>query len=224
MPDSDALATLHETSGKVREMYGFGDQLLMVASDRISAFDVVLPTPIPDKGRVLTALSLFWFDHAATIAPNHLITAESPGVPGPGARKRRPGRPLDAGPRLTMLPIECVVRGYLAGSGWKDYQATGAVCGHRPAAGAAARRRSCRSRSSRPRRRRPSGHDENITAGEARELCRRRALRPTCGASRSRSTGTRPSTRGDAWHHRRRHQVRVRPRPGRRGSCLATRC
>ena len=78
-------------------MYGFGDQLLMVASDRISAFDVVLPTPIPDKGRVLTGLSLFWFDRTpATIVPNHLITADPPAVPRRGARQRRPRRPLDA--------------------------------------------------------------------------------------------------------------------------------
>jgi phosphoribosylaminoimidazole-succinocarboxamide synthase len=130
MSDSDTLATLHETSGKVREMYGFGDQLLMVASDRISAFDVVLPTAIPDKGRVLTALSLFWFAHAGTIAPNHLITADPREFPA-----QAHGNPDLAGrsmvvQRLTMLPIECVVRGYLAGSGWKDYQATGAVCGH----------------------------------------------------------------------------------------------
>jgi phosphoribosylaminoimidazole-succinocarboxamide synthase len=130
MPDSDALATLHETSGKVREMYGFGDQLLMVASDRISAFDVVLPTAIPDKGRVLTALSLFWFDHAATIAPNHLVTADPREFPDQArGNADLAGRSMLV-QRLTMLPIECVVRGYLAGSGWKDYQATGMVCGH----------------------------------------------------------------------------------------------
>ncbi|HEU0194746.1 MAG TPA: phosphoribosylaminoimidazolesuccinocarboxamide synthase [Gaiellales bacterium] len=130
MPDSDALATLHETSGKVREMYGFGDQLLMVASDRISAFDVVLPTAIPDKGRVLTALSLFWFAHAGTIAPNHLVTANPRRFPDQARdNPDLAGRSMLV-QRLTMLPIECVVRGYLAGSGWKDYQATGAVCGH----------------------------------------------------------------------------------------------
>src|SRR5436305_2613324 len=76
MPDPDTLAGLHEASGKVREMYRFGDQLLMVASDRISAFDVVLPTPIPDKGRVLNALSLYWFRQTAELVPNHLVTAE----------------------------------------------------------------------------------------------------------------------------------------------------
>jgi phosphoribosylaminoimidazole-succinocarboxamide synthase len=124
------LHDLHEASGKVREMYGFGDRLLMVASDRISAFDVVLPTPIPDKGRVLTGLSKFWFGRTEEIVPNHLITtdlgaypAEAQGAPDLAGRSMLVNR-------LTMMPIECVVRGYLVGSGWKDYQRTGTVCGH----------------------------------------------------------------------------------------------
>src|SRR5204862_7480092 len=122
---------LHESSGKVREMYGFGDRLLMVASDRISAFDVVLPTAIPDKGRVLTGLSLFWFEDAAPIVQNHLISARAADFPPEAcSRPDLAGRSMLVR-RLTMLPVECVVRGYLAGSGWKDYQATGAVCGHR---------------------------------------------------------------------------------------------
>jgi phosphoribosylaminoimidazole-succinocarboxamide synthase len=130
MSDSDTLANLHEASGKVREMYGFGNEILMVASDRMSAFDVVLPTAIPHKGRVLTALSLFWFDRTKPIVPNHLISAE----PGqfPAVAQAEPdlaGRAMLVR-RLTMMPIECVVRGYLVGSGWKDYQATGSVCGH----------------------------------------------------------------------------------------------
>jgi phosphoribosylaminoimidazole-succinocarboxamide synthase len=130
MSDTSTLHDLHEASGKVREMYGFGDRLLMVASDRISAFDVVLPTPIPDKGRVLTGLSHFWFGRTEGIIPNHLITTELSAYP-PEAQ----GAPDLAGrsmlvKRLTMMPIECVVRGYLVGSGWKDYQATGTVCGH----------------------------------------------------------------------------------------------
>jgi len=111
-------------------MYGFGDRLLMVASDRISAFDVVLPTPIPDKGRVLTGLSKFWFGRTEDIVPNHLITtdlgaypAEAQGAPDLAGRSMLVNR-------LTMMPIECVVRGYLVGSGWKDYQRTGTVCGH----------------------------------------------------------------------------------------------
>jgi len=130
MSETSTLHDLHEASGKVREMYGFGDRLLMVASDRISAFDVVLPTPIPDKGRVLTGLSKFWFGRTEEIVPNHLITTELGAYP-PQAQ----GAPDLAGRsmlvnRLTMMPIECVVRGYLVGSGWKDYQRTGTVCGH----------------------------------------------------------------------------------------------
>jgi phosphoribosylaminoimidazole-succinocarboxamide synthase len=109
-------------SGKVRELYELGDDLLMVASDRISTYDVVHPTPIPDKGRVLTALSVLWFDLTRDLIPNHLITATED-VPdefrGRGLRVKR----------LEMLPVECVVRGYLSGSGWKDYLATGRVSG-----------------------------------------------------------------------------------------------
>src|SRR5437016_6479528 len=110
-------------SGKVREIYEVPDgTLLLVASDRISTYDVVHPTPIPDKGAVLTGLSAFWFEHTEQIVANHLISVTD-GVPeearGRGMRVRR----------LEMLPVECVVRGYITGSGWKDYQATGAVSG-----------------------------------------------------------------------------------------------
>jgi phosphoribosylaminoimidazole-succinocarboxamide synthase len=108
--------------GKVRELYEAGDDLLMVASDRISTYDVVHPTEIPDKGKVLTALSVVWFDLTRGIVPNHLLSVTD-GVPdefrGRGMRVKR----------LEMLPVECVVRGYLSGSGWKDYQATGRVSG-----------------------------------------------------------------------------------------------
>jgi phosphoribosylaminoimidazole-succinocarboxamide synthase len=108
--------------GKVRELYELGDDLLMVASDRISTYDVVHPTPIPDKGKVLTGLSVVWFDLTRDLIPNHLLSATD-GVPdefrGRGLRVKR----------LTMLPVEAVVRGYLSGSGWKDYQATGTVSG-----------------------------------------------------------------------------------------------
>jgi phosphoribosylaminoimidazole-succinocarboxamide synthase len=130
MSETSALHDLHEASGKVREMYGFGDRLLMVASDRMSAFDVVLPTPIPDKGRVLTGLSQFWFGRTEQIVPNHLITTELAAYP-PEAQSAPDlaGRSMLVN-RLTMMPIECVVRGYLVGSGWKDYRATGTVCGH----------------------------------------------------------------------------------------------
>jgi phosphoribosylaminoimidazole-succinocarboxamide synthase len=108
----------HVASGKVRELYALdSDRLLLVASDRISTFDVVLPTEIPDKGRVLTGLSAFWFARTEGIVANHLVGL------------RPDGRTTEC-TRLEMLPIECVVRGYLSGSGWKDYTATGAVCGH----------------------------------------------------------------------------------------------
>jgi phosphoribosylaminoimidazole-succinocarboxamide synthase len=110
------------SSGKVRELYDLGDDLLMVASDRISTYDVVHPTPIPDKGRVLTGLSVLWFGLTGDIIPNHLISATD-GVPDDAC-----GRALRV-KRLRMLPVECVVRGYLSGSGWKDYQRTGSVSG-----------------------------------------------------------------------------------------------
>jgi phosphoribosylaminoimidazole-succinocarboxamide synthase len=113
-------------SGKVREMYELGpahpDRLLMVASDRISTYDAVHPTPIPDKGRVLTGLSVFWFQRTGHIVANHLISATE-GIP-----EEARGRALVVR-RLKMLPVECVVRGYITGSGWKDYRATGAVSG-----------------------------------------------------------------------------------------------
>jgi phosphoribosylaminoimidazole-succinocarboxamide synthase len=109
-------------SGKVREMYDLGERILMVASDRISTYDVVHPTPIPDKGKVLTGISVFFFQRTGHLIPNHLVSATD-GVPDEVR-----GRAL-AVKKLDMLPIECVVRGYLSGSGWKEYQETGAVCG-----------------------------------------------------------------------------------------------
>ena len=108
---------VHVGSGKVRELYALDEQrLLLTASDRISVFDVVLPTEIPDKGRVLTGLSAFWFARTKEIVPNHLLAI------------REDGRSMEC-KRLVMLPIECVVRGYLSGSGWKSYQESGQVCG-----------------------------------------------------------------------------------------------
>src|SRR5437870_6779467 len=117
MPES-ATRPGYIASGKVRELYALDDErLLLVASDRISTFDVVLPTEIPDKGRVLAGLSGFWFARTRELCRNHLLAL------------REDGRSTECR-RLEMLPIECVVRGYLSGSGWKDYRATGAVCGH----------------------------------------------------------------------------------------------
>jgi phosphoribosylaminoimidazole-succinocarboxamide synthase len=110
---------LHAT-GKVREMYEVDGDLLMVASDRISAYDVVLPTPIPDKGKVLTQMSVFWFETTGDICPNHFISQEVP--------EEAAGKALRV-KRLEMYPVECVVRGYLSGSGWREYRESGAVCG-----------------------------------------------------------------------------------------------
>jgi phosphoribosylaminoimidazole-succinocarboxamide synthase len=118
---TNALADLplHST-GKVREMYEVDGDLLMVASDRISAYDVIMPNPIPDKGRVLTQMSLFWFESTAHLCPNHFISEQVPEeAEGRGIRVKR----------LDMYPIECVVRGYLSGSGWREYRESGAVCG-----------------------------------------------------------------------------------------------
>ena len=150
-------AATHVGSGKVRELYELDDdRLLLVASDRISTFDVVLPTEIPDKGRVLTGLSAFWFMRTRDLVPNHLLGL------------RPDGRSTECR-RLEMLPLECVVRGYLTGSGWKDYRATGTVCGHVLAKGL---------RDSdklpepifTPATKALEGHDENIDRDRAAEL------------------------------------------------------
>jgi phosphoribosylaminoimidazole-succinocarboxamide synthase len=116
-----ALANLKlHATGKVREMYELDGDLVMVASDRISAYDVVMPTPIPDKGRVLTQMSVFWFETTGDIVPNHFISEDvPPEAAGRGLRVRR----------LDMYPVECVVRGYLSGSGWREYRERGSVCG-----------------------------------------------------------------------------------------------
>ena len=109
-------------------MYDLGDQLLIVATDRLSAFDVILPTPIPDKGRVLTQLSLFWFDLLKDVIPNHVLSAREFPAPFDAHREELAGRSMLV--RKTQpLPVECVVRGYISGSGWKDYVATGRICG-----------------------------------------------------------------------------------------------
>jgi len=125
----DGLDLLHR--GKVRDCYAVGDDLLLVATDRLSAYDSVLSPPIPDKGAILTSLSIFWFELLAPLVPNHLLTAdvdEMPEAVRVHADVLR-GRSMLC-KRLKMLPVECVARGYLVGSGWRDYQRTGAVCGH----------------------------------------------------------------------------------------------
>jgi phosphoribosylaminoimidazole-succinocarboxamide synthase len=119
---SDVAALNHLSSGKVRDIYAVGeDRLLLVATDRISTYDVVHPTPIPDKGKLLTGLTAFWLERTGEVCPNHLISFTE--VP-----QEFRGRAMLV-ERLEMVPVECVVRGYITGSGWKDYQSTGAVCG-----------------------------------------------------------------------------------------------
>ena len=148
---------VHVGSGKVRELYALDDErLLLVASDRISVFDVVLPTEIPDKGRVLTGLSAFWFARTRELCPNHLL-----GV-------REDGRSTECR-RLQMLPIEVVVRGYITGSGWKDYQASGEVSGHRLPEGLRESEQLPEPIFT-PSTKALEGHDENITRDQAAEL------------------------------------------------------
>jgi phosphoribosylaminoimidazole-succinocarboxamide synthase len=157
--------TLH-ARGKVRDIYELGDRLLFVASDRISAFDYVLASGIPDKGRVLTQLSLFWFDLLQDIVPNHVITADFDEYPAelqPHERQLR-GRSMIVR-KAQMVPVECVVRGYLSGSGWKDYQKTGAVCGIALPAGLRESDRLPQPIFT-PAMKATSGHDENIPYAE----------------------------------------------------------
>jgi phosphoribosylaminoimidazole-succinocarboxamide synthase len=151
-------AATHLASGKVRELYALDEErLLLVASDRISTFDVVLPTEIPDKGRVLTGLSGFWFTLLRGIVPNHMLAI------------RDDGRSMECR-RLEMLPIECVVRGYLAGSGWKDYQATGSTSGHALPEGLRESDRLPEPIFTPATKAQIGDHDENITRAQAAEL------------------------------------------------------
>jgi phosphoribosylaminoimidazole-succinocarboxamide synthase len=148
---------LHVGSGKIRELYALDDdRLLLVASDRISTFDVVLPTEVPDKGRVLTGLAGFWFARTKDICANHLLAIQSD------------GRSTECR-RLEMLPIECVVRGYLAGSGWKDYTSTGTVCGHTLPPGLEESAELPEPIFT-PATKATTGHDENIDCEQAAEL------------------------------------------------------
>jgi phosphoribosylaminoimidazole-succinocarboxamide synthase len=114
--------------GKVRDIYDLGDKLLIVATDRLSAFDVILPTPIPDKGRVLTQLSLLWFNLLKDVVPNHVLSSTDFPAPFDKFKDDLAGRSMIVR-KTQALPIECVVRGYVSGSGWKDYRATGKICG-----------------------------------------------------------------------------------------------
>jgi phosphoribosylaminoimidazole-succinocarboxamide synthase len=150
-------SAVHVASGKVRELYELDDErLALVATDRISTFDVVLPTEIPDKGRVLTGLAGFWFARTRDLVPNHLLELRSDGR-------------TTVARRLRMLPLECVVRGYLAGSGWKDYLATGSTSGHRLAEGLRESERLPEPIFT-PSTKAVTGHDENVDAATAAQL------------------------------------------------------
>ncbi len=154
--------------GKVRDMYDLGDKLLIVATDRLSAFDVILPTPIPDKGRVLTQLSLFWFGLLTDVIPNHVLSATDFPSPFDKFKDELAGRSMVV--RKTQpLPIECVVRGYVSGSGWKDYRTTGKICGIQLPIGL---RESDRLPEPifTPATKAASGHDENISFERAASL------------------------------------------------------
>jgi phosphoribosylaminoimidazole-succinocarboxamide synthase len=163
-----ALAELKlHSSGKVREMYEVDGDLLMVASDRISAYDVIMPSPIPDKGRVLTQMSLFWFDSTATICPNHFRCEDVPEeVAGRAIRVRR----------LDMYPVECVVRGYLSGSGWREYRESGTVCGIELPAGLRESERLPEPIFTPATKAEEGAHDENIDFERAAEIVGDRSL------------------------------------------------
>ncbi|HET9802483.1 MAG TPA: phosphoribosylaminoimidazolesuccinocarboxamide synthase [Candidatus Acidoferrum sp.] len=171
------MKTLRETQfagvtpsarGKVRDIYDLGDKLLIVATDRLSAFDVVMPTPIPDKGKVLTQLSLFWFDLLKDVLPNHVLSATEFPAPFDKYCEELAGRSMVV-TKTHPLPIECVVRGYVSGSGWKDYKATGAVCGILLSAGLAESDKLPEPIFT-PATKATSGHDENISFERAAEM------------------------------------------------------
>ena len=172
LPDLSSLEGVERVgSGKVRELYAVGEDLLLVASDRISAFDVVLPTPVPDKGAVLTGLTSFWLDHfAAGIVADHRITTDVdafPSVLAPHADALR-GRSMLCR-RAEVIPLECVARGYLAGSGWAEYQRAGTVCGVRLPDGMAESAELDEPLFT-PATKAASGHDENISFQRAANL------------------------------------------------------
>ena len=165
-----------DRTGKVRDIYDFGDRLLIVATDRISAFDYILGSGIPDKGKVLTQISRFWFDRLRPVVPNHIVSMdprEYPAEAQPQAAMLR-GRSMYV-TTTEPLPIECVARGYLSGSGWKDYQSTGAVCGHQLPKGLRESDRLPQPLFT-PATKAQSGHDINISEDEAATLVGRAVL------------------------------------------------
>jgi phosphoribosylaminoimidazole-succinocarboxamide synthase len=154
--------------GKVRDIYDLGDRLLIVATDRLSAFDVVMPTPIPDKGRVLTQLSLFWFNLLKDVIPHHVISATDFPAPFDQFADELAGRSMVV-KKTQPLPIECVARGYVSGSGWKDYKATGKICGNPLPPGLRESDRLPQVIFT-PATKAATGHDENISFERAAEM------------------------------------------------------
>jgi phosphoribosylaminoimidazole-succinocarboxamide synthase len=154
--------------GKVRDIYDLEDKLLIVATDRLSAFDVILPTPIPDKGRVLTQLSLFWFNLLKDVIPNHVLSATNFPAPFDKFDDELAGRSMVVH-KTQPLPIECVVRGYVSGSGWKDYRVTGKICGIPLPKGLQESDRLPQPLFT-PATKATSGHDENISFAQAASL------------------------------------------------------
>jgi phosphoribosylaminoimidazole-succinocarboxamide synthase len=155
-------------SGKVREMFDAGEDLLMVATDRISVFDVVLPTPIPDKGAVLNGLSVFWFGRTRHIVPNHMVSWKVSDLPEEMRAPELAGRSMLVR-KAEMVPLECVVRGYITGSGWKDYKATGQVCGHALPEGLLEAQQLPEPLFT-PSTKALTGHDQNISVDEAKNV------------------------------------------------------
>jgi phosphoribosylaminoimidazole-succinocarboxamide synthase len=166
--ETNFAGLLPSARGKVRDIYDLGDRLLLVATDRLSAFDVVMPTPIPDKGRVLTQLSLFWFNLLRDVIPNHVLSATEFPPPYDKHAEDLVGRSMVVR-KTHPLPIECVARGYLSGSGWKEYQANGTTCGIKLPAGL---RESGKLPEPifTPATKAVSGHDENISFDRAAEI------------------------------------------------------
>ena len=190
MPATPAMRVLSETHfagllpaarGKVRDIYDLGGQLLIVATDRLSAFDVILPTPIPDKGRVLTQLSLLWFQLLKEVIPNHVLSAIEFPPPFDKFKDELTGRSMIV--RKTQpLPIECVVRGYVSGSGWKDYRTTGKICGLQLPAGLRESERLPEPIFT-PATKAATGHDENISFEYAASLIGRELAEKVRGVS-----------------------------------------
>ena len=164
---TDLPGVKFHSRGKVRDIYNLGSSLLFIATDRLSAFDVVLPTPIPNKGKVLTQMSRFWFDFFRDIVPNHVITQNLDEYPEEVSefKEQLDGRSMLVR-RAEVFPVECVVRGYLAGSGWKDYKKTGAICGITLPEGLVESDKLSEPIFT-PSTKAASGHDENISEAEA---------------------------------------------------------